>query len=99
MAETKTTEKTKSAATNASAKSAKREDIYIERGYDGDDPNLFVCVNGVTYVLPKGKTSNVPWYVAKEIRRSRGAQEVMDEHVDQMTAKPSGASAGLPESV
>ena len=61
-----------------------REDIFIPKGYVNDEPNLFVSVNGVNYLLPKGKTSRVPKHVAAEIRRSWKAQAAMDERVDAM---------------
>ena len=61
-----------------------REDIYIPKGYANDEPNLFVSVNGVNYLLPKGKTSKVPKHVAAEIRRSQKAQEALDKHIDEM---------------
>lgn len=64
-----------------------RVDIYIERGYANDEPNLFVSINGVNYNLPKGKTSKVPKFVAYEINRSRAAQIALDEAIDQMQAE------------
>ena len=64
-----------------------REDIFIPKGYANDDPNLFVSVNGENYLLPKGKTSNVPSYVAKEIRRSLKAQEIQDENAEKLLEK------------
>lgn len=63
-----------------------REDITIPKGQAGDEPNLFVSVNGVNYLLPKGKTSRVPRHVAAEIRRSWRAEERMDERVDALLA-------------
>ena len=59
-----------------------RVDIHIPRGNANDDPNLFVSVNGVNYLLPKGKTSSVPRAVAAEIKRSWAAQEALDARVD-----------------
>jgi hypothetical protein len=44
----------------------RRVDIFIERGYANDEPNLLVSVNGKNFLLPKGKTSTVPAYVADE---------------------------------
>ena len=76
MAEAKKTEKT----------NADRVDIYIDRPVGNDEPNLFVSVNGVNYVLPKGKTSSVPRHVAAEIERSRKAQRMLDENIDRMLA-------------
>lgn len=74
MAEAKKTEKA----------SQERVDIYIERAMGNDEPNLFVSVNGVNYVLPKGKTSSVPKHVADEIERSRKAQRMLDENIDRL---------------
>ena len=61
-----------------------RVDVYVPRGYANDDPNLFVSVNGVNYLLPKGKTSKVPLHIKEEIERSLQAQEIMDEHINAM---------------
>lgn len=61
-----------------------RVDIYVEKGYANDDPNLLIGINGVNYVLPRGKTSNVPKFVAEEYYRSRKAQQALDEQVDRM---------------
>lgn len=66
-----------------------RVEIYIEKGYANDDPNLFVGLNGVNYVLPKGETSVVPKSVADEIERSRRATRVQDKNIDAMKAKAS----------
>lgn len=63
-----------------------RVDIYIPRGDANDDPNLLVGVNGVNYLLPRGKTSKVPKCVAEEVKRSWRAQEAKDEKNDQMLA-------------
>ena len=49
--------------------------------YKGD---LFVSVNGVNYLLPKGKSSLVPKSVAEEIRRSQRAEEKQDEKIDAL---------------
>lgn len=66
-----------------------RVDLFVEKGYANDEPNLLIAVNGVNYVLPKGKTSNVPKYVADEYYRSRKAQQALDEKVDKMLAEAS----------
>ena len=64
-----------------------REDIFIPRGMSNEDPNLFVSVNGKNFLLPKGKTSNVPSYIAAEIRRAYAAQAHGDEKNDELLAK------------
>ena len=66
-----------------------RVDLFVEKGYANDEPNLLIAVNGVNYLLPKGKTSNVPKFVAEEYYRSRKAQQALDEQVDKMLAAAS----------
>lgn len=64
-----------------------RTEIFIPKGYANEEPNFFVSVNGVNYLLPKGQTSLVPAAVAAEIERSRRAQEAMDRRIEAMLAK------------
>ena len=61
-----------------------RVEVFVPKGYANDDPNLFVSVNGVNFLLPKGKKSLVPAYVAAEIERSKRAVEKQDEKMEQM---------------
>lgn len=61
-------------------------EVFIPKGYAGDEPNLFVSVGGVNYLLPRGKTSLVPEPVAQVIRRSRLAQEALDRRVEKLLA-------------
>ena len=63
--------------------------LFLEKGYANDEPNLLIAVNGVNYVLPRGKTSKVPKHVAAEYYRSRKAQQALDEQVDKMLAAAS----------
>ena len=56
----------------------KREKVFVPRGASNEEPNLFISVNGVNYLLPKGKESSVPAAVAKEYRRSLAARERSD---------------------
>jgi hypothetical protein len=62
----------------------KRVALTIPRGAANDEPNVFISVNGVGYLLPKGKTSMVPLFVKAEYDRSVAAQNKMDEHVDEL---------------
>jgi hypothetical protein len=62
----------------------KRVEVFIPRGYANEDPNLFVGVNGVNYILPRGKTSKVPAHVAEEIQRSLKAQDRQDENTEKL---------------
>ena len=61
-----------------------REEITVPKGYANDDPNLVIGINGVNYVLPRGKKSIVPDFVAAEFYRSQRAQEKLDDTVEQM---------------
>lgn len=71
-----------STATNNSAE--KLVEIAVPKGAANDDPNLFVAVNGVNYILPRGKKSKVPAHVAAEVERSFRAQEKLDETIDNL---------------
>lgn len=68
-------------------KAEERVDVHIPRGNINDEPNLFVAVNGVSYLLPKGKTSKVPKHIADEIRRSIRAKETQDANIDKLLEK------------
>ena len=59
-------------------------ELFVPKGYANDEPNHLIAVNGVNYLLPRGKTSLVPKHVADEFRLSQKAQEIMDKHVDDM---------------
>ena len=58
--------------------------IFVPRGYANDEPNQLISVNGVNYLLPRGKTSNVPKFVADEFYRSQKAQMALDEKQAQL---------------
>ena len=53
-------------------------DLYIPKGYLNDDPNVIIGINGKLYVLPKGKTSKVPFCVKAEYERSLRAGEALE---------------------
>ena len=69
-----------------SATVEERVELFVEKGYANDEPNLIISVNGVMYLLPKGKTSIVPKFVADEYYRSRKAQQSLDETVEKLLA-------------
>ncbi|MBQ7692687.1 MAG: hypothetical protein IJT29_03655 [Oscillospiraceae bacterium] len=60
----------------------KRVEVFIPRGADREDPNFFVGLNGVNYLLPRGKKSMVPKAVAAEIERAELAADRFYESVD-----------------
>jgi hypothetical protein len=59
-------------------------EIFIERAAANEEPNLMVGINGINYLLPKGKTSRVPRAVYEEILRSRRAQTAADEAMEAL---------------
>lgn len=66
-----------------------RVEIYVPKGNANDEHNLLISVNGVNYLLPKGKTSKAPKFIAEEFKRSQRAVETQDKHVDKMLAEAS----------
>lgn len=58
----------------------KKVKIHIPRGASNEDPNFYIKVNGVRYVLPKGKDHMVPAHIAYEYERSKRAREIQDEN-------------------
>lgn len=69
---------------NTASAQETRVEIFIPKGNANDEPNLFVSVNGMNYLLPKGKKSLVPPEVAYEVNRSIEAQERLDATIDKM---------------
>lgn len=59
-------------------------EVFIPRGNDKDEKNLLISVNGKNYLLPRGKKSKVPAYVAYEYERSKQALERLYETQDAM---------------
>ena len=68
----------------ANTKDNSREDVLIPRGAEREDPNLFVGINGLNYLLPKGRRSQVPPAVAAEITRAEHAREALDKTMDSL---------------
>lgn len=66
------------------AKKNTRVKITLHRARKGEDENLFVGINGVNYVIPKGKEVEVLPEVAEEIWRSQKADDLMHERAEEM---------------
>ncbi len=62
-------------------------EVFIPRSAGNKDPNFFVGVNGVSYLLPRGKKSLVPAAAAAEIERARRAEDAMYEAQDALKSK------------
>ena len=61
-----------------------RTEVSIPRASEREDPNLFVAVNGVNYLLPRGARSLVPHFVAKELSRAERASDALYACMDGM---------------
>ena len=74
------------AETNKPEKAVKDErvEVFIERAQSGDEPNLFVSINGKNYLLPRGKKSLVPPEVAWEINRAKRAEARLSEQINAL---------------
>ena len=76
--------------TNKEATTTNKEeyvDLFVPKGYANDDPNEFVSVGGMNYLLPKGKTSKVPPCVKKQYEKSLRAQQRQDENAEKLAKK------------
>jgi hypothetical protein len=69
------------------ANETKLVDLFIPRGSSVDEPNQIISGNGKNYVLPKGKTSKVPYFVKYEYDRGQRAKEAMDVRAADMADK------------
>ena len=64
--------------------SAKKIEVFVPRGSDREDPNLFVGINGVNYLIPRGKKSEVPKEVAEELERANIATQLFYNTTDNL---------------
>ena len=62
----------------------KKVELFVPKGAANDDPNFVIGINGVNYVLPRGKKSMVPAFVKAEYDRSVAAQENYDATSDAL---------------
>lgn len=74
-------------ATENTTKKEEKVDLFIPKGYANDEPNFFISVNSKNFILPKGKTSQVPPYVKEEYERSCRAQEALDRKSEALLEK------------
>ena len=71
----------------ATKKSNGKVTVTIPRAKGHEDPNFFVSINGVTTLIPKGQTVEVPPEVAEEIFRSQAAEIRFYDKADELKAK------------
>lgn len=58
--------------------------LFVPKLSGDTDPNVLVSVNGMNYVLPKGKTSEVPDFVAYEYNRALQARAFCDDNIERI---------------
>ena len=69
-----------------------RVELFIPRGSAREDVNEVIGLNGVLYVLPRGKKSLVPAAVAEEYHRAQRAKEIFDEGVSKRLEETEAAA-------
>ena len=74
-------------ARDANSKNTGRVKVAVPRGDVKGDPNLFISVGGRNYLLPRGRTSEVPPEVAEEYYRSERAKEAFFARSDELLKK------------
>lgn len=74
--------------TAAKVETTNRVKYRVPKGSSKEDPNLFVAINGKTYLIPRGVEVEIPDFVAAEIERSNAARDGFYETVEELAAKP-----------
>ena len=63
------------------------KNVFLPRAAKGEDQNFYVFINGVSYIIPRGKNVEVPDFVAAEINRSIEAENKFWETSESLKAK------------
>lgn len=64
-----------------------RVDVFVPRGGANEDPNLYVCINGREFLLPRGQSSNVPVYVKDAVDCLFRTQSYQEQHSNDLIEK------------
>ena len=73
---------------NVAVTDEERVELCIPRDPSDENQNLFIGINGVNYILPKGQTSKVPKFVADEYHRSKDAEAAQAANIDKLKIQP-----------
>lgn len=65
-------------------KAAEMESIMIPRRGSNEDINLYVSINGRSWLIPRGKRVELPKYVCDHIRAAWAAEEKADQHSEEL---------------
>ena len=77
-------EKNDNTETKASETKEERVPVFIPRGLPNDEPNFYISINDVDYLLPRGETSYVPPHVAKRIERHYRAENQYERKKNEL---------------
>ena len=69
-----------------------RVEVFLPKTPGRDEPDVFVGINGVSYLIPRGKKVFVPKEVAEELNRSQEAATMLDEHIDELLSRPNNVN-------
>lgn len=58
--------------------------IRVPRGRSNEEPCLMIGINGRNWLLPRGKTSEVPDYVAGEFNRHMDAVDAYSSKITEI---------------
>ena len=64
-----------------------RVDVFVPKGGINEDPNLYVCVNGKEFLLPRGQISRVPVYVKEAVECFYRTETYKEKHSQELIKK------------
>ena len=64
-----------------------RVELFVPRTGMKDEPDVFIGINGKSYLLPRGKSSLVPKAVYEEYMRAERAKEKLRATVESRLSK------------
>lgn len=68
-------------------------ELKIPKGNSNEEPCVMIGINGKNWLLPKGKTSKVPAYVAEEYKRHLEAVENYSNQIGVIQSAEQAANA------
>lgn len=73
----------------------KQAEVTPDPPRGGEDPNYHICINGKTWLLPRGKTSKVPMYVKMAYDQAENAKKVQSENQAKLLEQQTGGKLDL----
>lgn len=75
--------------TKAESKKAERVTVRIPMFSEKEEPDMFVGINGVNYLIPKNKDVEVPVFVKEELDRAERARQAAINSKSEMLRRAS----------